>query len=244
VAQLKKLHQANATVRFGEVNGTEEKQIEILTKQIQELFAGAVKSTNSITFGEVLTGQLDKMKKNLKSQLATELNQLSNEFRADQRSYIQKLREIKEKRNKIGVNYEGDDLTLEERRQLESLQDQVFQRGFTDEQMAQVLSNQREILERDRELQTVLQSIVELQDMFKEFHELIVEQGSLLDRIDNNIEETEYKVQEGVEYVKSAETVQKYNRFTICLIFVLVAVIAVAAVLGIKLSVKVIGIGK
>lgn len=91
MSQLKKLHQSNASVRFGETHDQEEKQIEILTKSIQQLFKQAVDATNNIQVGEILTGQLDKMKKNLKSQLATELNALSNVFRTDQRSYIQSM---------------------------------------------------------------------------------------------------------------------------------------------------------
>lgn len=133
-------------------------------------------------------------------------------------------------------------MTPEERRQLETLQDQIYQRGFTDDQMAQVLENQRDILQRDRDLQNVLTSIVELQDMFKEFQSLVIEQGTLLDRIDTNIDKAEFHVQEGVEYVKGAEKIQGYNKVTICLLFVVVAVIAISVIVGIKITVKISGI--
>lgn len=233
---LKKLHESNATVRFGDKNEKEERQIEVFTKSIKELFQQVLNAIEKIEVGETMRGQHDKMKKNLKSQLVTEINSLGKEFREDQRNYIQKLKEIKEKKKKIGVNFEGDDVDPEEKRKLEELQDKIYSKGFTDEQMAQVLQNQREILQRDKDLQQVLSSIVELQDMFKEFSDMVIEQGTLIDRIETNIADAEYSVEKGVEYIKSAETVQKYNKITLCLIFVVIAVIAIAVVLGIKLT--------
>lgn len=143
---------------------------------------------------------------------------------------------MKEKKKNIGVNYDEDNMDPEERRKLEELQDTIFSKGFTDEQMATVLQNQRDIIERDKQLQGVLASIVELQDMFKEFSDMVIEQGTLLDRIETNIADAEYKVEQGVEYIKGAETVQKYNKITLCLIFVVVAVIAIGVILGIKLT--------
>jgi len=237
---LKKLHESNATVRFGDKNEKEEKQIDIQTKSIKELFQKSVVSINKIEVKEEMSGQHDKMKKNLKAQLVTEMNTLSKDFRDDQRNYIQKLKKkLKKKRKNIGVNYEDDNMDPEERKKLEELQDTIFTKGFTEEQMAQVLQNQRDILQRDRELQQVLSSIVELQDMFKEFADMVIEQGTMIDRIETNIADAEYHVEEGVKYIKGAETVQKYNKITLCLIFVVVAVIAFAVILGIKLTVKV-----
>ena len=45
---------------------------------------------------------------------------------------------MKDKKKTIGVSYENDDLDPEEKRQLEQLQDKIYTKGFTDEQMSQV----------------------------------------------------------------------------------------------------------
>jgi hypothetical protein len=45
---------------------------------------------------------------------------------------------MKDKKKNIGVSYEQSDLDPEERRKLEQLQDKIYTKGFTDEQMSQV----------------------------------------------------------------------------------------------------------
>jgi hypothetical protein len=48
------------------------------------------------------------------------------------------LKSMKDKKKNIGVSYEQSDLDPEERRKLEQLQDKIYTKGFTDEQMSQV----------------------------------------------------------------------------------------------------------
>jgi syntaxin 16 len=54
--------------------------------------------------------------------------------------------------------------------------------------------------------------------MFKEFNQLVVHQGTLLDRIDFNLETTHNYAKEGVTHLKVAETAQSCSRITIILI--------------------------
>lgn len=154
--------------------------------------------------------------------------------------YFSELRTIKEKKKQLGVSYEDSDLEPEERKKLEDLQDKIYSQGFDDSQMAQVLKNQRDIIERDRELQNILTSIVELKDMFQEMNDLIIEQGTLLDRIDYNLDNTEVNVIEGKENLIQAEKYQGCSRLTLCLLFLVVVFIGIAVIIGIKIGVKVI----
>lgn len=154
-------------------------------------------------------------------------------------AHFLELRAIKDKKRQLGVSYEESDLDPEERKKLEDLQDKIYSQGFDDTQMAQVLQNQRDIIERDRELQNILTSIIELKDMFSEMNELIIEQGTLLDRIDYNLDNTEANVVEGKENLIQAEKYQGCSRITLCLMFLVVAFIAVAVIVGIKIGVKI-----
>lgn len=52
---------------------------------------------------------------------------------------------------------------------------------------------------REREINQISQSISQLADMFRELHTLVIDQGTVLDRIDYNLELT-------VEHTKSAVT--------------------------------------
>lgn len=52
----------------------------------------------------------------------------------------------------------------------------------------------RDLEERNEEIRKIVQSIYELSDIYKELGELVLVQGSLLDRIDANIEQSRQHV--------------------------------------------------
>jgi len=82
-------------------------------------------------------------------------------------------------------------------------------------------------LQRDKELESILSSIIEVNDMFKEFNQIVVQQGTLLDRIDFNLEATHNYAKEGVTHLKVAETAQSCSRLTLILILLVVGVVGI-----------------
>jgi syntaxin 16 len=236
---LKVLHQEHVTIRFGSDYSAEEQQIEIQTKSIKDLFQKCIDTVHRIG-GVDDKSQLGKLKTNMKRKLVTQLNDLSDEFKTSQREYIQKLRGIKDKKKQLGIHmYDDGEMEPEDRKKLEELQDRIYSKGFDEAQMALVMQNQRDILERDAELKAILTSVIELKDMFQEFSELIIEQGTILDRIDHNLDVTDANVEEGTVHLVQAEKYQGCGKMMICMIFVVVAFLAVAIVLAIKIGVKI-----
>ena len=69
--------------------------------------------------------------------------------------------------------------------------------GFTDAQMQQVQENSVLVAEREKEIAVILQSIREIHQFFQDIAMLVVEQGTVLDRIDYNIEHAAVRVAEG-----------------------------------------------
>lgn len=69
--------------------------------------------------------------------------------------------------------------------------------GFTDAQMQQVQENTVLVAEREKEIAVILQSIREIHQFFQDIAMLVVEQGTVLDRIDYNIEHAAVRVTEG-----------------------------------------------
>ena len=57
-----------------------------------------------------------------------------------------------------------------------------------------VEQNSRQVEQRDEEIRRIVESIAELQSIFKDLGNLVADQGTLLDRIDYNMEQTVVKV--------------------------------------------------
>ena len=112
------------------------------------------------------------------------------------------MKEIKSRKKQLNLNYQQQEVDSEVSKKLENLQDQIFAKGFSEEEMSEILKSQREIIERDQELESVLTSIVELQGLFKEIHEAVIEQGTMLDRIDNNIDNAQTNILESVGHLE------------------------------------------
>ncbi len=104
--------------------------------------------------------------------------------------------------------------------------------------MRQLISNQQDIVRRDKELREILKSIVELQELFKEFSSMVIEQGTILDRIDYNIETASTLVKQGNENLITAEKYQKWGGITICLLVAFIALAVVIALVVLRLVFK------
>ena len=110
--------------------------------------------------------------------------------------------------------------------------------SFTDEQIRQLIMNEQHIIRRDKELRAVLQSIVELNELFKEFSQLVVEQGTLLDRIDYNLENTYTFIEQANKDLKKAEEYQKMSRMTLFILLLVLLLVGIALFFALKLVLK------
>ncbi|POI33716.1 hypothetical protein CIB84_002532, partial [Bambusicola thoracicus] len=77
--------------------------------------------------------------------------------------------------------------------------DTLYDRGFTDDQLALVEQNTLLVEEREREIRQIVQSISDLNEIFRDLGAMIVEQGTVLDRIDYNVEQSCIKTEEGLK---------------------------------------------
>lgn len=70
---------------------------------------------------------------------------------------------------------------------------------------------------REQEVTKIVKSIVDLHDIFKDLAGMVQEQGTVLDRIDYNVEQTQTKVSEGFRQLQRAEVYQRKNRKMYCI---------------------------
>jgi len=227
VNQLGKAHQDRLKPTFGEDEEREkEHQIDILTQQITGLMKKSevgVKRIASVGQTVNLTPQEKTVRLNVMRNLGTQLQALSKQFRTMQKDYILRLKG-------------QEDFVLEDEkgRAPLSIEDGVERGQFSSDQLSQLELMKREGTERQRAIMKVVESVQELAQVFKELNLLVIEQGTVLDRIDYNIEQALVKVKEGTQELQKAENISKKMRSVKCM----VALILVIAILVILLVVK------
>ena len=78
--------------------------------------------------------------------------------------------------------------------------------------------------ERDQEIQRIAKSIEELAQIFKELAVLVIDQGTLFDRIDFNMEHAVEHAKEGIAQLTKAEDNQKAASSFRCIAILLVLI--------------------
>lgn len=215
--ELEKLHKS-ALVDFSDDMDTEH-EIELLTGRISEIFQHCqllIRKIGHPPKGTKETPDQTKLRHNAQISLATSLQDLSQEFRKTQSNYLKRLQGTETRNrealagNQLLSNDDYDD----------------FDTGFNDDQMM-ILQNAEEMAaEREREITKIAQSINDLAQIFKEMHILVIDQGTILDRIDYNIEKVVTYTEEAHTDLVAADKSQKSYRKKLCILLLIVVVVA------------------
>ncbi|KAL4422633.1 hypothetical protein ABPG75_008830 [Micractinium tetrahymenae] len=220
MGELRSLHGKASLSRFDDTND-DEVQVEVLTQQITRMFRKCEARLQQFGSEPSSSAADEKVKRNVQRTLAVELQRLSIQFRKQQKAYLNRLRS-KDGGAGGGAGGSGLNLLDEGRRGEEE-----YDPGFSDMQAMKVDNMTSLIDERDREVQNIVQSINELAQIMKDLSVLVIDQGTILDRIDYNMEQTAMKVEEGVRQLQKAERKQKQSGMALCVILLLVAIVVV-----------------
>lgn len=220
VSELKDLHRRRMRT-MDETEATDlESQIEIVTGDVTTRFGNAGKQLKAIAGaakdarGGVQRTVEETVRVNLQRSLAAKLHALSTEFRKSQNSYLAEMKRMKAStsldiftRPGGAAGAAGGGTTIPDE----------TDEGFSAAQAAAVDDMVDLAHERDQEILAIVRSINDLAEMFKELQTLVVDQGTLLDRIDYNLDLTLDRVNEGVKHVQKAEEYQKSARPLWCI---------------------------
>lgn len=154
--------------------------------------------------------------------LAKQLQELSVTFRQSQRKYL-----VEVQAQKSGGLIEDSKFGID----LSSGGGGGGEDSFFTTQQVQVVDELSEAVQsRDQEIAKIAQSIEELGAIFKELAVLVIDQGTILDRIDYNMEAVVEHTKTGIQQLEKAEKHQKSARPMKC-IFCLLSVICVLLIL-------------
>ncbi|KYK59716.1 t-SNARE affecting a late Golgi compartment protein 2 [Drechmeria coniospora] len=195
---LEKLHQKHVLPGFNDEDAkrAEEVQIEKLTQAITKSFQDCRRCIHRIEqmvregqqSGSISRAE-ETMAKNIQISLATRVQDASASFRKKQSAYLKKIRDM------------GDMGTFAplEKPQSGSYADPSLQESDADRYFSQstmqaasqqrmLHSNDTTILQREREIEEIAQGIIQLSDLFRDLQAMVIDQGTMLDRIDYNVE--------------------------------------------------------
>ncbi|XP_018429806.1 PREDICTED: syntaxin-16 isoform X1 [Nanorana parkeri] len=206
----------------------EEHAIEISTQEITQMFHRCHRSVQSLQSRiRNCTEQEERLLRNVVSSLAQSLQDLSTNFRHAQSGYLKRMKNREERSKQffdtsVPLMDDGEDNTL-------------YDRGFTDDQLVLVQQNTLMVEEREREIRQIVQSISDLNEIFRDLATMIVEQGTVLDRIDYNVEQSCVKTEEGLKQLQKTEQYQKKNRkMLVILILFVIVIVLIVVLIGVK----------
>lgn len=207
MAELIKAHTKALMPSFGD--GKEDQRlIEALTHEITGLLRKSEKRLQILSAGG--PSEDSNVRKNVQRSLATDLQSLSMELRKKQSTYLKRLRQQKEGQD--GVDLE---MNLNENK-FRSEDDDLNDMGFTEHQMARLKKSELITAEREREIKQVVESVNELAQIMKDLSVLVIDQGTIVDRIDYNIQSVAASVEEGFKQLEKAERTQKKGGMVLC----------------------------
>ncbi|XP_025115420.1 syntaxin-16-like [Pomacea canaliculata] len=212
----------------------EEHAIEIHTQQITQMFSHCQRLVQQIRSRSVHGKQMEqKLAQNIVASLARSLQEMSINFRRSQSAYLKKLKSREERSQQYFGTHLGPDTGI----LVDGISgdDFVYDKGFTSAQMQMVEDNTAIVHHREQEIAKIVRSIQDLNDIFKDVSSMIVDQGTILDRIDYNLEHASVQVEKGLQQLQKAEKYQKKNRkMLIIMILALVIIILIIVLVAIK----------
>ena len=218
-ASLKSFQQERIKPKFVDED-IENKKID---KEIDKLI---IKMMKKIKFCEALTKMikdkkneqntiLDKVKNNIKIFLTTKIQNFSNEFRQNQQLYLKYLKDM-------GIiTYSNTDKDNSPEPLLNEEDDEQKNFLYTKDDDMNI-----QIKKREEDIDILVKSINELSGIFKDLQNIVQEQGTILDRIDYNINISYENSQQGLKYIKKAEQHNNESCFrnAILLLFIIIFV--------------------
>lgn len=206
MAELTKAHAKALMPSFGD-GKEDQRRIENLTHEITDLIRKSEKRLHRLSAGG--PSEDSNVRKNVQRSFATDLQNLSMELRKKQSAYLKRLQKQKEGSDgDLEINMNGSRSQVEDG----DLDDQEI----NEHQLARIKKSEAFTIEREREIQQVAESVNELAQIMKDLSVLVIDQGTIIDRIDYNIQNVAATVQDGLKQLQKAERTQKHGGIVKC----------------------------
>ena len=209
---LKKKHEERLKTKVYESENKQidreiEKIISLMTPKVR-LCEINIKEISSIP--NVLMSSIEQtIKDNIILNLSNKIQEFSLEFRKSEQEFTEKLQKLG---NKLSV-IDDEDTSLKD-----------FDKKYSDKFFYKQTNQDFQVIDRNKGIDTLLESINELSNIFHDLQTVVQEQGTILDRIDYNIEIASENTKNAYGHITEANKLQKQSCFrnvTLIIMFII-----------------------
>ncbi|KAL6310328.1 t-SNARE [Sparassis latifolia] len=231
IAALDKLHAKHVLPGFSD-RSAEEREIEAMTTDITRDFRQCHALIQRIgpnaAHSFPPSRHEDRASKNVQRGLAAKVQELSVTFRKKQRVYLEKLQGHAIKNQDLLLA--SGTISLKGSEGLHAVDEDSRSNAIAQE----VMTTDLDLRTRDRELTEIAKSISQLAELFKDLSVLVIDQGTLLDSVEYNIEQTAAQMEEAVKELTVATKYQKNTGRRSCIFLLLLIIFGLIVVLIFK----------
>ncbi|XP_023636828.1 syntaxin-42 isoform X3 [Capsella rubella] len=220
MGELSKAHSKALMPTFGDNKGIQ-REVEMLIHDITDLLRNSEKRLQKLSTRGL--SEESNLRKNVQRSLATDLQSLSMELRRKQSTYLKRLQQQKE-------GQDGIDLEFNMNGKMSRLDEEDELGGST----IKMKKGQHVSAEREREIQQVLGSVNDLAQIMKDLSALVIDQGTIVDRIDYNVQNVSTSVEEGFKQLQKAERTQREGPMVKCATILLILCFIMIVLLVLK----------
>ena len=159
-----------------------------------------------------------QIKQNMKQNIITKLNDFTKKFKLNQELYNNKFQ----------------DFVIDEEMANKSFSIRKNEEKNSNDFLS-TQENNDQLRRRDEDLTNLLKSVNDLAQIFKDMQTLVMEQGTILDRIDYNIDIASSNISQGKKNIKKADKHMKNNCFRNVIIILIVIIFIEALLLVLKI---------
>ncbi|XP_031845021.1 syntaxin 16 [Nomia melanderi] len=239
VDSLRDLYKKQLTRPTLDDTSQEERQMEQLTREIGRAFSNGYRQVQSIkTAARHATKAVERqLATSAVLALSAALQELALRYGSAQNHYLTQMKSREERSNQyftedqsIFLNNATSDTWLLDSGQtnVESWYENEHHQETVLVQLDDPGDRMKFALEREEQIGSIVQSIADLRHVFKDLANMVQDQGTILDRIDYNIEQTQVQIQESYKQLKKADSYQRANKKLYCIVVLAGAIILVS----------------
>ncbi|KFG46692.1 SNARE domain-containing protein [Toxoplasma gondii GAB2-2007-GAL-DOM2] len=222
MSQLQKAQQRRLLKVFedGEGQANPDLEIDALTANLTHLFKRCEGRVQQICVTQTPDSDTrcdQLLQQNAQRSIAAQLQALNAAFRSQQKTY---LAEVKRRTH-------GEDI-------FGSSDSASGDTGFADDLTSELALMEQDADLRQGELAKIAQSMTDLHQIFKDLNSLVIDQGTILDRIDYNVEQVLQNTAQANVQLRKAEENQRSGRAAQCIVFLVITIFFLLVLLIMK----------